>query len=134
MDSATATLSHGSLVIRAEGMGRIPTPLGRGGRLVPRGSRVLNKDGLLEYELVFSAVPNYTGFKLKPIKGSYREHPVPPGVKGARIFGEFNQFDAHLPEAKKHKSLIPSFGKKKQQQNTRDDETTGAITGGTPKP
>src|SRR3954462_14474806 len=132
VDTATVALSHGGLVIHAEGMARNPTAMGRGGRVVPRGNRTLNKDGLLEYELVFNGVPNYTGFKLKPIKGSYRERSVPQGIKGVRIFAEFNQMDAHFPEAKKHKSLIPSFGNKKQK--AADSETTGAITGGTPRP
>jgi len=132
VDTATAVLKHKALTVTATGMGRTPTPMGRGGKLVRRKTdRPLDKDGLVEYDLVFNAVPNYTGFKLKPIKAKVTDRSVPEGVKGARVFGEFNQYDALLPEPTKRKSLLPSFGKKRQKQS---DETTGAITGSSPHP
>jgi hypothetical protein len=42
---------------------------------------------------------------------------VPQGVKGVRIFGQFNEVDALLPipEPKKPKSLLP-FGKKPKEK------------------
>jgi hypothetical protein len=132
VDTATVILRGKSLTIRAVGMGRTPTAMGRGGWFVPRRPGVLNKQGLLEYEMVFAGVPNYTGFKLKPVKASHRERSVPAGVRGVRIYAEFNEKDALLPEPKKKKSLMP-FGKKKNKEK-ETGETAGSITGGTPKP
>src|SRR6266550_3083661 len=61
VDTATVMLKHRTLVIQALGMGRIPTSMGRGGWLVRRGAQAaLNKDGLLEYNLMFNGVPNYS--------------------------------------------------------------------------
>jgi hypothetical protein len=130
VDETTVVLKRRTLAINAIGMGRTPSAMGRAGQIIRRGpAGVLNKEGLLEYELVFNGVPNYTGFKLKPIKASFKERSVPDGVKGVRIFGEFNQRDALLPESKKRKSLLP-FGGKRQKENS--DETAGSITGPTP--
>jgi hypothetical protein len=132
IDTATLALKGHALVITAIGMGRTPTAMGRGGRILPRGpSGALNKDGFLEYNLVFYTVPGYTGFKMQPIKASYKERSVPQGAKGVRLFAEFNQKEVLLAETKKPKWSLPFTGKKKQEKN---DETTGAITGGTPKP
>jgi hypothetical protein len=132
VDTAKVMLKHRTLVITATGMGRTPTAMGRGGKLVRRNSdRPLNKDGLVEYELVFFAVPNYSGFKMKPIKATLSDRSVPEGVKGARVFGEYNQVDAMIPAAKEKKSLF-SFGKKRR--NKAADETAGAITEGSPHP
>jgi hypothetical protein len=131
VDTATVVLKHKALTVVATGMGRTPTPMGRGGKLLRRKTdRPLGKDGLVEYDLVFNAVPNYTGFKLKPIKAKVTDRSVPEGLKGARIFGEFNQYDALLPEPTKRKSLL-SFGKKREKES---QETTGAITGSSPHP
>jgi hypothetical protein len=131
VETATVVLKHRTLVIQATGMGRTPSAMGRAGKLVRRGAGNLNKDGLLEYSLVFNAVANYTGFKMKPVKATYKEHSVPQGVKGVRIFGEYNEVDALLPEAKPHKSLLP-FGKKQHEEPS--GETAGSITGSNPKP
>jgi hypothetical protein len=131
VDTATVVLKHKALTINATGMGRTPTPMGRGGKLLRRKSdRPLNKDGLVEYDLVFHAVPNYTGFKLKPIKAKVTDRSVPEGVKGVRVFGEYNQVDALLPVAKTRKSWLP-FRKKRYKES---QETTGAITGSSPHP
>jgi hypothetical protein len=133
VDTATAVLKGKTLTVAATGMGRTPTPIGRGGKLVRRNAdRPLNKDGLVEYDLVFFAVPNYTGFKMKPISAKLADRSVPAGVKGARVYGEYNSYDALLPESKKSKSLLP-FGKKKQK-DTESEETTGTITGASPHP
>src|SRR4051794_2227166 len=118
VDTAKVALKHRTLAIQAIGMGKTPNMLGRGGWLVRRGAEgVLNKDGLLEYNLMFNGVPNYSGFKLQPIKANFHEHTVPQGVKGVRIFGQFNEVDALLPEPqpKKPKSLLP-FRKKQQEE------------------
>lgn len=129
VDTATVSLKHKALTIDATGMGRTPTPMGRGGKLLRRKSdQPLNKDGLVEYDLVFNAVPNYTGFKLKPIKAKVTDRSVPEGVKGARVFGEYNQVDALLPEAKTRKSWLP-LGKKRTKES---QEMSGAITGSSP--
>ena len=132
VDTATAVLKHNTLTVVATGMGRNPTPMGRGGKLIRRNSgRPLNKDGLVEYDLVFNGVPNYTGFKMKPIKAKVTDHSVPEGMKGVRIFGEYNSYDALLPEPTKSKPLL-SFGKKRHEKE--NGETAGAITGATPHP
>ena len=128
VDEATVVLRGRTLVIQALGMGRTPSGMGRAGRLVRRGEiATLNKDGLLEYNLVFNGVPNYSGFKLKLVKGRLREHQVPAGVKGVRIFGEFNQMDALLPtpKPKQRKSFLP-FRKKREPDTSQ--ETLGSIT------
>ena len=130
VDSATVVAKHKALAIVATGMGRTPTPLGRGGKLVRRTSaKPLNKDGLVEYDLRFFAPPSYTGFKMKPIRATLTDHSVPEGAKGVRIFGEYNQVDALLPEPKKRKGL--SLFKKKQKES---EETAGSVTGSSPHP
>jgi hypothetical protein len=132
VDVVTVLLKHRSLKITATGMGRTPTAMGRGGKLLRRASdRPLNKDGLVEYELVYNAVPNYSGFKMKPIKATLKDRSVPEGVKGVRVFGEYNQVDELLPEPKKRKSLMP-FGKKRRDDTS--GETSGSITGSSPHP
>jgi hypothetical protein len=130
VDTVTVKPSGKTFTIHALGMGRTPSAMGRGGWLVPRRPGVLNKQGLLEYEMVFNGVANYTGFKLKPVKATYHERSVPAGARGVRIFSEFNEMDALLPEPKKKKSLIP-FGKKRVKDT---GETAGSITEGSPSP
>lgn len=123
VDTVAAVLKHRTVSIRATGMARTPTAMGRGAWLVHRGQPgVLNKDGLLEYNMVFNAVPGYAGFKLKPVTAKLNDRSAPPGLKGVRIFSEFNQYDGLLPEPKKKKpfSLNP-FGKKKRDES---EETT----------
>jgi hypothetical protein len=133
VDTVTVVLKHRTLVIAVTGTTRTPTAMGRRGKLLRRNSdRPLDKDGLVEYELVFNAVPNYSGFKMKPIKASLKDRSAPEGVKGVRVFSEYNQVDGLLPEPKKRKSLIPSFGKKRPDD--RSQETTGSITGSSPHP
>jgi hypothetical protein len=131
VDAAAVQLKHRTLVIKAVGMGRTPSAMGRAGRLVRRGGPgVLNKDGLLEYNLIFNGIPNYSGFNLKPVTASLKERSVPQGIKGVRVFGEFNQVDAFIPEPKKRK--LSPFGKKRK--NNTSDETSGSVTGGSPHP
>jgi hypothetical protein len=132
IERATVVARGRELVIRAEGMGRTPSGMNRAGRLVRRGAEpVLNKEGLLEYNLVFNGIPNYSGFVLKPIKASLKERTVPAGTKGVKIFGEFNEMVALLPQKPKRKSFLP-FGKKPREENS--GETAGSITGSSPHP
>ena len=130
VDTATIVKKGKALSIVATGMGRTPTPIGRGGKLVRRNSgKPLNKDGLVEYDLKFFAVPNYTGFKMKPIRATLTDRSVPDGAKGVLVYGEYNQVDALLPEPKKRKGFLP-FGKKQKES----DETAGSVTGSSPHP
>ena len=118
VDTVTVTFKHGTLAIKATGMARTPTTMDRGGKLVRRGAQpTLNKEGLLEDNMVFPAVANYGGFKLKPISARLHDKSIPAGIKGVRIYSEFNEVDGLLPEPqpKKSRSLLP-FGKKKHQE------------------
>ena len=130
VDTAKVVLKGNTLTIHAVGMGRTRSALGRAGWLVPRRPGVLNKEGLLEFEMVFGGDPSYAGFQLKPVKASHRERSVPAGVRGVRIISEFNEKDALLPEPKK-KSPFKPFGRKREKDT---GETAGSITGGTPPP
>jgi hypothetical protein len=118
VDTATAVLKGHTLVIKATGMAA-SSHSAKGCQLVRKGGQgVLNKEGLLEYNMVFNAEPGYAGFKMKPVGASFHEKPAPAGVKGARIYSQYNEYDALLPEAIKKKqgrSLLP-FGHKKQNQ------------------
>ena len=124
VDTATAVLKGHTLVIKVTGMAA-SSRSAKGCQLVRKGGQgVLNKDGLLEYNMVFNAEPGYTGFKMKPVGASFHEKPVPAGVKGARIFSQYNEYDALMPEAKKKKqggSLWP-FGHKKQSQTDEAEQ------------
>jgi len=118
VDTATALLKGHTLVIKATGMAKTGSAMSKGCQLVRRGGQgVLNKNGLLEYNMVFNATPGYTGSKMKPVSAGFHEKSVPAGVKGARIYSEYNEYDALLPEPKKKtsRSFLP-FGHKKQDQ------------------
>jgi hypothetical protein len=131
VDDVLAVRKHKTLEIQALGMGRTPSAMDRGGWLVRRGSGGPNKEGLLEYDLMFKAVPGYTGFKLKPVKAKLNERNAPDGVKGVRIFGQYNQMDGLLPEVKpKEKKSLNPFHRKKKPVDT--GETAGSIAEPTP--
>jgi hypothetical protein len=134
IDTATVARKGRGIAIKAIGMGRTPSVMGRAGRLLRRNpDRGLNKEGLLEYDMVFNAVSNYSGFKLKPVTASYKEKSVPEGTKGVRIFGELSQYDALFPEEVKRKSILP-FGKKQRQEKSESQETAGSIANPSPHP
>jgi hypothetical protein len=100
IDTVTAVMKGGTLTIHVEGMASTPSMLGRGGELLKRG-QAPNKDGLLEYELVFNPPQkNYTGDALKLVKTTLKVSSVPAGVKGVRIYAEYNELDGMLPEPK----------------------------------
>jgi len=124
VDTATAVLKGHTLVIKATGMATTAHST-KGCQLVRKGGQgVLNKNGLLEYNMVFNAEPGYTGFKMKPASTSFHEKPAPAGVKGARIYSQYNEYDALLPEPKKKsksRSLLP-FGRKKQSQTEEAEQ------------
>ncbi|MEY2440055.1 MAG: hypothetical protein QOI34_1440 [Verrucomicrobiota bacterium] len=106
IDTVTVEMKHGKLTIRVAGMARTPSAFGRAGKLRRRNQDLqTNKEGLLEYDLVFNRPQNYSGFTLKPVNASLKESRVPAGVKGVRIFAEFNQVDEMLPEPKKKKGF-----------------------------
>jgi len=131
IDDVLVVRKHKTLEIQALGMGRTPSAMDRGGWLVRRGSGGPNKEGLLEYDLMFKGVPNYSGFKLKPVKAKLNEHNAPDNVKGVRIFGQFNQMDGLLPEQKpKEKMSLNPFHRKKKPVDT--GETAGSIAEPTP--
>jgi hypothetical protein len=133
VDAVTIKPSGKTIVIRVLGMGRLPGKFAVGGRLLRRNpEKGLNKDGLLEYELAYYPKPGYTGFNLRPVKGSLKERSLPQGVKGVRVFGEYNSYDALMPEPKKKKPLLPSFRRRNKAGAT--DEAAGAITEGSPHP
>jgi hypothetical protein len=107
-------------------MGRTPTRFPRGGRLLRHNQeRQLNSEGLLEYDLVFNQPAGYAGFNLQRVTAKLKEKSPPAGVKGVRVFGEYNHYDGLLPEPKKKKSLLPSFRRHKE---------AGAVTSGSPAP
>jgi hypothetical protein len=105
VEDVTARLKGKTLTIQVHGMASTPALMGVGTHLSPHnGKRELNKDGLLEYDFYYKSSGNYSGDKLKPVKATLKETSVPPGVKGVRVFGEFNDITELLPEPKKKKS------------------------------
>ena len=105
VEDVTARLKGKKLTIQVHGMASTPAFMGVGAHLLPRnGKHELNKDGLLEYDFYYKSPGNYSGDKLKPVKATLKETSVPPGVKGVRVFGEFNDITGLLPEPKKKKS------------------------------
>ena len=112
VDTATAIMKGGKLVIQVEGVA--PTSkslLPKGGQLVRRGKdSPPNKEGLLEYELHFSP-GNHPGDELVPVKATLTERSAPADIKGVRVFAELNQVDAMLPspnEKKKKEKKVES--------------------------
>ena len=104
IDIVGAMLKGNKLTIRVFGMGTTSSRFSQGGKLVRRNpDNQPNKEGLLEYNLVYKAPPNYTGFALKRVSASLKESHVPPGLKGVRIFSEFNHVDEMFPEPQKKK-------------------------------
>ena len=104
VEDVTARLKGKKLTIQAHGMASTPSFMGVGAHLLPHnGKHELNKDGLLEYDFYYKSPGNYSGDKLKPVKATLKETSVPPGVKGVRIFGEFNDVTGLLAEPKKKK-------------------------------
>ena len=101
IETASVTRKGDRIVIQAIGMGRTAATIRGGGQLLPRGQKhEPNKDGLLEYDLYYVPPRDYSGDKLKTVKASLVESNVPPGVKGVRIYAEFNERNAMLPESK----------------------------------
>src|ERR1017187_2756220 len=98
IDTVTAVMKGGTLTVHVEGMAS--TPSLRGGQLLKRGQK-LNQDGLLEYELVFNPPQKtYSGDTLKQVKVTFKDSSVPAGTKGVRIYAEYKEMNAMLPEPK----------------------------------
>jgi hypothetical protein len=105
VEDVAAKMKGRKLVLQVTGMASSPALLRVSGHLLPRnGSHELNKEGLLEYNLVYNAPANYSGDKLAFVKVTFKEGSVPPGVKGVRVFGEFNDVTRLLAEPKKKKA------------------------------
>lgn len=104
VETVTIHLRGRKLAIQAEGMTSTPSFFGVRGHLSPRkGNRELNKDGLLEYEFSYKSPGDYKGSRLRPVKANFKESSVPPGIKGVKVFGEFNEVAQLLAEPKKKK-------------------------------
>jgi hypothetical protein len=118
IDEIAVVLKGKKLTIRVFGMGTTSSRLPQGGKLVRRNpDNALNKEGLLEYNLVYKAPPNYTGFAMKRVSASLKESHLPPGLKGVRIFSELNHIDELLPEPQKKKGgLFHRRGGEKAQE------------------
>ncbi len=104
IETAAAAMKNRKMVVKVTGMATTGSLLPTSARLLRRGENFQpNKEGLLEYELHFNPPRNYSGFKLAPVKAGLTERSVPDGVKGVRVFAEFNQVDALFPQPKKKK-------------------------------
>jgi hypothetical protein len=104
VEVVTARLKGKNLTIQAYGMASTPALIGLGAHLSPHnGKHELNKDGLFEYDFYYKSPGNYSGDRLKPVKATLKETSVPSGVKGVRVFGEFNDITELLAEPKKKK-------------------------------
>ena len=105
IENVTAVMKGRTLFVHADGMAPTSSLLPVGGKLLPHSAEHQpNKDGLLEYDLCFSPPQRNPKDKLKPVKASLKESSVPAGIKGVRIFAEFNQMDRLFPEPKQKKS------------------------------
>jgi hypothetical protein len=112
IETVSATLKGGALVVHVVGMGRTPAIMKVPGQLQRRGQKQQpNKDGLMEYELYYVPPANYSGDALKPVKATLRESNIPPGTKGVMIYGEFNEKSVMLPTQKEK----PARTKKKEE-------------------
>jgi hypothetical protein len=104
VESVTAQMKGRKVMLQVAGMATSPALLRVRGHLLSRnGSHDLNKEGLLEYNFYYDAPANYSGDKLTAVRATLKESSVPPGVKGVRIFGEFNDVTRLLAEPKKKK-------------------------------
>jgi hypothetical protein len=134
IETAKAVRKGGKIVIQVTGMGRTPAIVRGGGQLLHRGQKhEPNKDGLLEYDLNYVPPANYSGDALKPVKASLVESNIPPGVRGVRIYAEFNERDVMFPESQ------VKAGKPKKEEFLGTGEPTvskkePAVTDEKPKP
>ena len=105
IETVTTTLKHQKLVMHVSAMAHTGgTLLPKGGMLVRRSQDFQpNKEGLLEYELRFTPPRGEPGDKLYRVKAALTEHSIPVGIKGVRVFAEFNHMDSIFPEEKKKK-------------------------------
>jgi hypothetical protein len=90
------------------------------------GNRGPNKDGLLEYDMVYHPPGNYKGDKLKLARAYLKERSFPPDIKGVRIYAELNeqnQILASPSDRKKKKRSWNPFHRAKPE-NTPNLENT----------
>jgi hypothetical protein len=106
IETVTVVKKGKKLVVTADGMA--PTTmrlLTNNGELVRRSAEHQpNKDGLLEYDLLF-ATPKKTikPNRLESVRGTLTETSFPDSVKGALVYAEFNQLKGLIapPKSKK---------------------------------
>jgi len=104
VDFARVDVKGGRLIVKAQGAAHSK----RGARLVLHKTHELNKDGLLEYD--FCYVPSAKdGDKLKSVIVTLKESSTFVGLKGVRIYTQYNELNALLTESKK-KERAPKRG------------------------
>lgn len=118
IETVKAKMSGGNIIIDAVGMVRTGAMIRGGGELVRRNpNHVPNSDGLLEYEFHSEAPGDYKGDKLKSVKATLKESNVPAGVKGVRIYAQYNEKNGMLPASTKE-ARAP---KKKEFASSREE-------------
>jgi hypothetical protein len=108
IETVTVVKKGKKLVVTADGMA--PTTmrmLTNNGELVRRSAEHQpNKDGLLEYDLLFAPPKKAVKEnKLESVRGTLTETSFPETVKGALVYSEFNQLKGMIapPKSKKKK-------------------------------
>jgi hypothetical protein len=133
IEVVNAHLRGRKITIQAYGMASTPALIGLRAHLSPRnGSHELNKDGLLEYDFYYKSPGKYSGDRLKPVKANLKETSVPPGVKGVRVFGEFNDMTRLFEEPKKKKKKKKSEESGEVGLRTRENQVLQLSTAATP--
>jgi hypothetical protein len=113
IETVTVVKKGNKLVVTADGMA--PTTmrlLTNNGELVRRSpEHQPNKDGLLEYDLLF-APPKKTikPNRLESVRGTLTETSFPDSVKGALVYSEFNQLKGMIAPPKSKKKQKPGEG------------------------
>jgi hypothetical protein len=125
IDTVMVKMAHRKLLIEVSGMAPMKSLLrksGRGRLLRRNADNLPNKEGLLEYELVSNPTPNYSG-TLKPVNASLKESSVPAGIKGVRVFAQYNHVDKMIAEPTKKKGF-QLFRRQKKDQVLEQDAGT----------
>ena len=104
IETAKAKIKRGRVVIQVTAKATTPGLRVSGGRLLRHNEdNRPNKEGLVEYDFLYRAPRNYSGFKLRGVTASRKDSPIPPEVKGVRILAEFNHYDVLFPAPKEKK-------------------------------
>jgi hypothetical protein len=98
IDTVTVAKHGNSLSFKAEGKATTPGMSAGPAKIVRHeNASAPDKEGFLEYDMLYDAPRDYTGFKMRTVRASYKERDVPAEVKGVRIFFEFGKYDALIP-------------------------------------